>query len=85
MITRIANFAETEAIRSALKFTGRYDSDQLSCLIPQDIIVRTDYCSDGPGFTGNLAWIVGGEPHINIVLGNYQNAGPWEVLAETGD
>lgn len=85
MITRIATFAETEAIRSALKFSGKYDSLQLEDLIPQDIIVRTDYCSEEPGFTGNLAWITHGEPHINTILGNYQNAGPWAILAETGD
>lgn len=85
---RHANVIELEAIREALKV--RYPNDDyIQGLIPfiacEEIMVRTDYISDGPGFAGKLAVIFWGEPGFLTIVGdNGSTDTNWEVI-ETED
>ena len=40
--------------------------EQLEC---RDILVKRDYCSDGPGWVGDLFIIIWGEPNFMTYIG----------------
>jgi hypothetical protein len=69
---RDATLAELIAIRNTLSV--RYCNDELLrdrvTLQRDEIMVRENYISDGPGFAGKLAVIFWGEPQFLTVLGD---------------
>ena len=80
-IVRIATWAELEQIRETLLDTYPDQWDRLADLIRQDIMIRTDYVSDGPGFAGSLAVLFWGEPQFITILGDRGSAGiAWEII-----
>lgn len=81
---RKANELELIAIRVAL--TRRYFRDEFileraSHLTVDEVMIREDYISDGPGFAGKLAVIFWGEPQFVTIVGdNGSTDTNWEVI-----
>ena len=72
---------ELELIRLAL--AARYHSDdyildRIPTLACEEIMLRENYISDGPGFAGNLAVIFWGEPCFLTVIGTSDSA--WRTI-----
>jgi hypothetical protein len=81
---RPANALELIAIGVALN--ARYPNDdyilgRIKYLTCDEIMVREDYISDGPGFCGKLAVIFWGEPQFLTIIGdNGSTDTNWEVI-----
>lgn len=81
---RPANELELIAIRVAVERAYPNDdfiTDRLPDLVREEVMVREDYISDGPGFCGKLAVIFWGEPQFLTVVGdNGSTDTNWEVI-----
>lgn len=81
---RRANGLELAAIRIALQFRYYNDEhilDRAKHLTRDEIMIREDYISDGPGFAGKLAVIFWGEPQFVTIVGdNGSTDTNWEVI-----
>lgn len=83
-VIRRANELELIAIRVALQRrypNDDYIRDRIIYLTVDEIMVREDYISDGPGFAGKLAVIFWGEPQFLTIVGdNGSTDTNWEVI-----
>ncbi len=88
---RAATEAEAVLIRAAIKADDKYSMElyeRIDALTCDEIMIRTDYVSDGPGFVGYLAIVFWGEPEFVTVLGKYHASKPlmysqpdkWETI-----
>ncbi|MHC4237689.1 MAG: hypothetical protein ACYSSM_05495 [Planctomycetota bacterium] len=81
---RKANDLELAAIKIALErryFGDDYILDRAKYLAREEVMIREDYISDGPGFAGKLAVIFWGEPQFMTVIGdNGSTDTNWEVI-----
>jgi len=58
-----------------------YILERIPTLLCEEIMVRTDYISDGPGFAGKLAGIFWGEPGFLTIIGdNGSTDTNWQVI-----
>lgn len=81
---RKANELELIAIRSALRtryFNDEHLLERAHYLTRDEVMIREDYISDGPGFAGKLAVIFWGEPQFVTIVGdNGSTDTNWEVI-----
>jgi hypothetical protein len=75
---------ELAAIRAALALHQGCSLDEVS-FEPERVKVIHGYVSDGPGWTGNLAWVVHGERCFQTILKQAAGGDPWTVLYEIND
>jgi len=85
---RPATDSESVLIRAAIKKDERYSGgdldERIDALHNSEIMVRTDYISDGPGFVGELAVVFWGEPQFVTILCKYSGRGispdQWQTI-----
>ena len=81
---RKANELELTAIKLALLaryFQDDFIIERAGHLTRDEIMIREDYISDGPGFAGKLAVIFWGEPQFVTIVGdNGSTDTNWEVI-----
>lgn len=81
---RPANELELIVIRVAVERAYPNDEfilDRIADLTGEEVMLREDYISDGPGFCGKLAVIFWGEPQFVTIIGdNGSTDTNWEVI-----
>ena len=80
-LVHTATELEVNAIRRTMLLKYPDERTRLFGLMTNDLMIRENYISDGPGFAGTLAVYFWGEPQFITVIGDNGSTGTnWEVI-----